>query len=410
MNKNIIIGMCMFIILVSSVSAFGVAPSRELIPYDTQEHTFTVRVLDNDNANVAIYLKGELSEYATLDTDTLTIESNEKSFTYTIRLPEGLSPGQKTLDVMVAQVPDEPASGKATVNAGLIAIHQLKVDVPYPGEFIDGDIYVSNSKKGEPIVFTVSLINKGTQKTDANVDIIIKGLKDEEIKRLNLGNVAISTSSQSKIEGHIINELEPGEYIAEAVISYGGKTKSLEKNFHSGDMMIDINTVSVKDFKLGTVAKFYVGIENKWNQPLEMYADMIVSDEQGNEIEQYKTGTMTIDARNKDIINTYWDTEGEDVGNYNIKVILNYAGKTSEKMVGVVVGINEIIVMDGISGRVISQDSNIKENRFNIVVILLIILISVNIGWFVYFKKMRKPPSTPPRTPPQSNIPLNNQI
>lgn len=397
MNKNIIIGMCMFIVLVASVTAFGVAPSRELISYDTQEHTFTVRVLNNDNIKnkVAIYLNGELAEYAKLETNILTIEGGDKSFKYTIKLPEGLTSGQKTLDVLVAQLPDESATEEHPVNAGLVALHQLKVDIPYPGQFADGKLYVSSSKKGEPLTFTVSLTNKGKEELDATVDIIIKGPTNEQIQRFNLGNKKIGVASQSKIEGQIINDLNPGEYVAEAIVQYGRETKVLSKTFYSGDMIVDINSVQAKDFRLGSVAKFDIEIENKWNQPLDVYADMTVLDSNGDEVNTYKTGTTTINALAREIINAYWDTEGLAVGNYNIKVALNYAGKTNERVVGIVVGINSIQVNDGLSGNVIGQEITTKDNKYNIVIILLIILVVINIGWFVYFKFMRKPPSTP---------------
>ncbi len=416
MRKNMILGMCMFIILFASlaanINALGVAPSRELIPYDTQEHTFTVRALNNgnDDIKVAVYLSGELAGYATVDTNMMIVnKGEEKSFKYTVKLPEGLPPGQKTLDVVVAQVPDESFDGASTVNAGLIAIHQLKVDVPYPGQFADGELYVSNSKKGEPLVFTVSLINKGKDKLNAKADIVIKGPTNEQIKRFELGEIAIESGVQGKIEGQILNELNPGEYIAEAVVQYGPETRIFRKNFYSGDMIVDINSIKAKDFRLGTVAKFDIEIENKWNQPLDVYADMTIIDSAGNEIEQYKTGTSRINTLARDVINAYWDTEGIGAGNYNVKIILNYAGKTNERIMSMVVGIDDITVVDSLSGLATGTASTNKDAKFNVVIILLIVLIGVNIGWFVYFKMMRKPPNAPPQ-PPQANIQSNNQI
>ena len=296
---------------------------------------------------------------------------------------------------MVAQLPDETAPEGSTINAGLIAVHQLKVDVPYPGQFAEGVLYVSSSKKGEPLTFTVSLTNKGKEGLDATVDIVIKGPTNEQIQRFNLGNKKIAVATQSKIEGQIINDLNPGQYIAEAIVQYDGETTVLRKEFYSGDMIVEINSVQAKDFRLGSVAKFDIEIENKWNQPLDIYADMSVMDKNGNEVGTYKTGTTNINALARQVINAYWDTESMDVGNYNVKVVLNYAGKTNEQIIGMVVGIDSIQVTDGLSGRVIGQPVETKDNKFNIVIILLIILIAINIGWFVYFKVMRKPPNTP---------------
>jgi hypothetical protein len=383
----------LFIIIAAAVNAYGIAPSRDLIPFDMKEHTFTVRIVNSEHKDftMAIYLSGELKDYATLDTTLvkLTKDDQEKSITYTIKLPNTLEPGQRDLDVLFIELPQDYQSDTSNVKAGVATIYQLKIDVPYPGTYADGTLYVSNAKKGEPIIFTTVLYNKGQNDILADVDIIIKGPTNEEIRRFKLGQASIPKGSQGKIEGSITNDLNPGEYVAEAIIQYNGETAVLRKVFYSGDMFIDVKSVDTSTFKIGTVATFDVNIENKWNQPInDVYADVTVLDNKGNSVSTYKSGTVSISPLGTQSIRAYWDTKDNTIGNYDLKIILNYAGKTTEKIFKTVIGIDSIKVSDFTSGQVIASGTA-GDSKYTLVLILLLVILVINIGWFVYFKFLK---------------------
>lgn len=383
----------LFIILAAAVSAYGIAPSRELIPFDTNEHTFSVRIINSESkdATIAVYLSGELKDYATLDKNIvkLTKDQSEYVVTYTVKLPDNLTPGQRSLDVLFVELPKDYQSDTNEVKAGIVTIHQLLVDVPYPGTYADGTLYVSNAQKGEPIIFTTALVNKGKEDITADVDIVIKGPTNEELKRFKLGQAKIPAGTEGKIEGSIPNTFNPGEYAAEAIVNYNGETAVLQKTFYSGDMFIDVTSVNSDSFRIGAVAKFNITIENKWNQPIDnVYADVTVLDDKGNGISTYKSGTVTIKPLGTQEIMAYWDTKDSPVGNYDLKIILNYASMTTERIFHTVVGIDTIKISDFVSGNVITSQGN-DSSKYTLVMVLLIIVIIINIGWFVYFKFLK---------------------
>ena len=65
---------------------------------------------------------------------------------------------------------------------------------------------------------------------------------------------------------------------------------------------------------------------------------------------------------------------------------LNYASKTSERIFEVYVGQDSFSKKSAVTGEVISS----TDKRDSIIMLVLVILVAVNIFWFVYVKKLKK--------------------
>lgn len=401
LNIFIILALAIFIFSTIDVHALGVAPSRKIVDYSLGEQSYDIRIINNENKDmrVMIYFQGELSEYASIDKNIITVNSDEseKTIRYKINVPAGLSPGTKKLDVMMLELgenidTDKLELDKTIIFSTVLIVHQLRVNVPYPGVFAEGILYISEANVNDTLTFTVNVLNKGTQEIkNINGELVIKGPTNEEIKRIQSGTIAsIDAGQAEKLTINTIADMNPGVYYAEFIVHYNDKQFVLRDTFRVGSQSIDIEAIRVENFKLGTIAKFDVDLLNRWNQPVRsVYADMKVLNSQSVEVAAFRTSPIDINPLSRDTLTGYWDTKGMDVGTYDIKVILNYESTSIEKIFKTVVGIDSIKIQDSsLSGQVIASEG--VGNKLSLLYILVIISIVFNIGLFIYFKFMRK--------------------
>lgn len=401
-NKLIVfIYMALFVILFSSINAhaLGVAPSRKVVDYNIGTQSYDISIINNENKdmNVFIYFQGELAEYASISQNTIHIGSNEaeKKISYKLDLPAGLAPGPKKLDVMALELQEDINTediDKTMIFSTVLIVHQLRVNVPYPGAFAEGVLYISEANVNEMMTFTVNVLNKGTQPIqDVHGEVVIRGPTNEEIKRIQTGTInSIASGQAEKLSVSALADMNAGLYTAEFIVNYNDKQFVLRDDFMVGSQSIEIEGINVETFKLGTIAKFDVGLLNKWNQPIDtVYADMEVLTDQSVKIASFKTSPVNLMQLSRGTITGYWDTKGIDVGTYDVKVILNYEGRTLERIFRTVVGIDSIRLQDSsLSGQVISSEGD--GNKLSLLYILIIVSIVFNIGLFIYFKFMRK--------------------
>ena len=159
--------------------------------------------------------------------------------------------------------------------------------------------------------------------------------------------------------------------------------------FNVGQLIIDILSIEVNNFKLGGIAKFDIFLENKWGEDLKnVYAEMILNDQKGNEIVRFKSANEDINKNSKNKLSAFWDTAGFKEGTYNGKVVVYYNDKSTEKQLRAVVTLNSIKTeFVGVTAEAISVGA---VGNQGILILLVFVLVAVNVGWFVYFKRKIK--------------------
>lgn len=401
-QRNAFTIMLMLIILgvLSSafVSGLGVAPSREILSYDTQEHSYTVRAVNNEHKDmtVLIYAQGELAQYATVSEKQLDISSyeGEKSFSYAIKLPENLEPGTRNLSIVIIEVPphtDIPDTQASTIVSTVSVKYQLRVNVPYPGKYAEGVLYITESQEKNAVTITTNIVNKGVERINsASVETVIRGPTNQELARLKSENV---NGIDSKSYGQVVQTWtasNPGEYYAEVIVNYDDKQFIIKRTFTVGNYNVEIKSLVVKNFKLGTVAKFDMDILNNWNQNINnAYGEIKIMDKQGNQLDSVKTVNFDMSAQSTTTISTYWDAKNIKVGEYDLRAIVYYLDKSTERLFKAVIGIDSIEIADqGSTAAVIAAKSEGKQ--LSLFYILVIISLIVNVAWFVYYKFLRK--------------------
>jgi hypothetical protein len=96
-----------------------------------------------------------------------------------------------------------------------------------------------------------------------------------------------------------------------------------------------------------------------------------------------------VPALGKSKIISYWDTTGVATGKYTAAIKLAYAGKTTEKSYDLNVNLDSIKVAGTPTGNVVGADSKAISGN-TLIMLLVIVLIAANIGWFVFFNKRLK--------------------
>jgi hypothetical protein len=119
---------------------------------------------------------------------------------------------------------------------------------------------------------------------------------------------------------------------------------------------------------------------------------MQILDQKGNKVDEIKTNTYSLEPYGEETVSGYWDTQGVLVGEYDINVIVNYQGKTSEKLFETVVGADSILTKEtgSLSAQVVGSEEKPSDTKVSFLTIIVLVLIAVNVGVFLYFKKFMK--------------------
>jgi len=406
MKTKIILYIVIMILLVYNAAAIGLAPSRNVIDFKPNlEKELSFRIVNNENEQLrlAVYPRGELSDYINLEKNLYVIEPSQREVTvnYDVALPNELNPGVRQADILVIPIPEESAvivteqgevifdQKQGIVTAKIALMHQLRVNVPYTGKYLTGQLHVAEANVNETVAFTISLFNLGKENIEnVKATIIVKGPTNEEIAVIRTDETSINSQDESKLVGLWKANTGSGKYYAEAIVEYDGKTFLLSKVFNVGNKKIEIESLSVDDFRLGTIAKFDVLLRSRWNERIpNVYANMKVMDASGTIISDFKTSSIDMEPYQSKGISGYWDTQNVEPGEYDVNVEVNYLDQKTEKLFETVVSFDRIDVKNALAGRVVGGERAMSDS---VLVLIVIILIAINIGWFVYFKRKRR--------------------
>ncbi len=400
-NKKLIGMLVSFIVitifLVHNVEALGISPGRKTFNFESNlKETVEFKILNNDHRDMQalIYVEGDLAEYVALQDVMLNIKASDdfKMSKYEIRLPSKIEkPGTHEARIVVREVPVDAAIKGSHVGATASVVTQLHVIVPYPGKYAEVELKISETGAGQPLTFIVPVNNYGTQNIVKAKGIIdIYGPTNDKITSLETDSLGIKSKERGELVTVWEGDINPGKYFVIVTVTYDGETATAEKVFSVGDLAIDILDVTVKDYKLGGIAKFNILVESKWAEDLaDVYAEMTVT-QNGDEIIRFKSASETVKALAKEELIAYWDTEGIKEGTYDAKLALYYGDRSTERELKAIVSLNSIEVsFIGATGKAVGLTSS-SLNKDSMYMIALFLLIGINVAWFAYFKRRNK--------------------
>jgi hypothetical protein len=395
MTKNkLMLWIMMFLIVTNLALAIGISPIRKVVDFEpNQEIDLELKIHNEQHKDMKalVYARGELAEHIGIIDSLVAISSQEsdKIAKYRLKMPASFDkPGVHKSELVVTEYPSSFGTEQQTmVSATASVVSELWVRVPFPGKYAEAELYIDSNN--EDVNFAISLMNFGKEDIKkAKATIKILGATYEEIANIETNEISIKSKEQGKLAGRWKADVNPGKYRAVVEISYDEKKLVLEKNFDIGNLFIDIKKIEVADFSLGQVAVFDITLESKWNEKISnVYGEMTVLDEAGTEYMTFKTASIDIPAMGEGVLKAYWDTRDVKVGKYNLRLLIHYSEKVTEKLIESEVNIDSIRTELGPTAQVLASPTS---GRDTFLTILVIILVVINVGWFVFFIKWKK--------------------
>ena len=397
-TKKLIISILIVIsilFLVQDVNTLAVTPGRVTLDFKPNSHQnieFTVINDEHQDFKAVINVEGDLSEFIKLDKDSIKFKADEESKTlsYEVELPHELEkPGLHTANIIISKELSEKEKEDIFIGTSVAVVTQLYVRVPYPGKYAEVDLTVSEANVNEEVRFFVRVSNFGTEDINKVSGVIeILGPTNELIKTVETNEISIKSKQREELTaGWLAEGVNPGKYYAVAKVRYDGKSARAETVFGVGGLLLDLLDISIKNFRLGGVAKFDILVQNLANEKLEnIYAEMIVKDNNA-EVARFKSTTENIEPLEKKELIAYWDTESVKEGTYDATLILHHGDKTIEKQIKVFVTLDSIET-SLFGGRAVAVGKGLRKETM--IFLLVTVLILINIGWFIYFKKRKR--------------------
>ena len=392
--KKLFFGLAVLIILISNISALGVTPGRttiDFVPGLEKTIEFSIINPESENMNLIIVPQGELKDYISVEKSSMEFGSSDssKQIIYSVKLPQSLSPGLHKAEIVVAQMPDKfSQAGETSVGAILAVATQLYVNAPYPGKYAEASLNIFPEKDGT--AFIIPVLSKGEfgiAKVKAEIDIY--NFLNEKIVTIYTDEISIPGKSRGELRA-VAKALNSGQYRAVATLIYDENSITLEKEFSVGKKNLDLISVDVNDFSLGSIAKFEMLVENKWSDAITgVYTEMVIYGADGNILATFKSPASDIAPFSKSLLVSYWDTKGVKKSTYLSSLFLKYGENSEKRDLSLEVMNNKINVIG--LGYVISesksQEGLFVNNLLVILVILIVILLVLNIAWFLFIRR-----------------------
>ncbi|MBU0760847.1 MAG: hypothetical protein KJ600_01985 [Nanoarchaeota archaeon] len=386
-----------FVLFASNAAGLGAFPGRatiDFVPGLEKTVTFTIVNSDQKDVTVVVSAQGELEEYISISENVIKMKADEpsKEISYTLKLPQTLTPGLHTADVVVVQLPEQFVdTGQMSVGAAVAVLTQVYLDVPYPGKYAEANMNVLGEPDGS-MRFVISLDSKGEfdiVRAAGSIDIFTS--LNEKIASVKTNEIGLSAGRRGELVATWDSRSMPsGLYRAVAEVVYDEETMTIEKEFGVGRQRLSLEGIEVNDFSLGEIAKFEVLVKNEWSEKITgAFIEMMVYSEAGNVLADFKSANYDIEPLEQELMVAFWDTEGVKEGNYDSILYLRYldASDKIDLSLGVLKNSIEIVGF----GYVISKQALEGKNLTYILIGVIGFLVVANLSWFLLLRKrMRK--------------------
>ncbi|MBU0456913.1 MAG: hypothetical protein ABH824_03010 [Nanoarchaeota archaeon] len=324
-----------FLLIISSITAIGIAPAVIKVDYSPGiTNTFTFFIVQI-NGNVKLEAYGDLASEITLSKDILITEgsTNEVEITYTIG---NLTPGKHSLYLKATEIPKEEYGKKSTISALGAIVGRIETYVPYPDKYAAISLeYEPKVKLGDKAYFTVTLENQGSITIDkASGQVKIMDLKENELVSVPLTEVfGISKQNKNKLYAEWNTEgTTPGKYKIKAIVDYDGNITGISGfNIWIGDINLEVLNMTPIEFPKNQISSVNLLVKNVWNEGILFYADLLIKDVDGKILKKTTSQTLSISQWRTENVNIFVDTNGLELGDYDAEVILHYSEKEARK-------------------------------------------------------------------------------
>jgi len=399
MKAKIITIFVMVLLFATMVKAIGVTPGRTTLNFEPgleKEVKFTVLNNEHKDVKLAIYARGTLADYVEIPTGEVELKAEEdsKELIYKVKLPEEMEePGLHEAEIVIREVTIGKGEKDISIGAMQAVITQLHAYAPYPGKYIViARVDIVERKTSNEILFFVPLINFGEEDVkSAKATITLMDMYGNIIEEIGTDEQPVPAKGRAELKASMdSSKLTAGIYEAIVEVVYDGLTTVAKSAFYTDDFLLVPLDISVRDFTLGEIAKFNILVENIGNAEIRDAYSLMLLDKEGRDIANLKSVPVDFKPFEKKEIASYWDTKDVKAGEYGGEFILRYGDKSDERAVRTVVEKNSIKTeIIGVTGYAIREEGLAPEGASPLIYVIIILVI-MNIGWFVFYFLSRR--------------------
>lgn len=336
-SKKVIWAM-LLILLSPAVYAIGISPSTIEIWYEPNKelsYDYFVKINGQGPQQAVMYTKGDINESITLEKTFVELQPDVwTKFSFKIKFPPTLSPGLHDNRVGIVESSGPNIEGGIGVIAGVESV--LLIRSAYPGRYLTLEKFeIPTGEVNKPIELTIELRNLGEEGVnDARARIDIKNSAGEVVTALTTEGVSIKQKETGVLKTQWQTST-PGVYSATGIVIYDENRLELpEQTFNVGELTIEITNTSAPPVLKGEIAKVYADIKSIWNSEIkDVYAELEVKGQNGLVVGKSESPTVNIPPWSTKNLVLYWDSKEMEIGEYQGKITLHYAGKTDEELV-----------------------------------------------------------------------------
>jgi len=388
-----------FLIFIPNVYSLGITPGKTTVNYEKGQEINTggvIQILNNEHKNIEIVLmiKNEVDEsikvFLSENKINLLPSEESKDIKYKLNIPASFDgePGAHSIDIVALEVPKAKEDG-TFVGATVAVVSQLEIYVPYPGKYLDADLNVLDAEQNSTAVFVVPIINRGELGIgEARAIIDVYSNLNQKIDTIQTDYLPVNPGQRTELSAKWNVSVPSGDYLAKVSLFYDGETRNFEKAFSIGTKKLSIESILVNNFQLGEIAKLQILVENRWNKNLEnVYANLLVYNKRSDVMADIKSSTESVGALTKKELIAYWDTVGVAEGEYNGKLMVYYDQKSADNNLVLKVSQDSLDIV-GVGYAIRPSGGSEGINITTILLVLVILLLIVNLAWFVFFRRI----------------------
>ncbi len=325
MNKTVLWCLLLLSLFNFAFAATGVSPAAVNINFEpNKEQTFTFMFVNDAENRSEFYLEGELKEYFSITSHEII--GGNSIITVYMKLPEAV---QKSGTNRVYVGCREKSTEK-----GISISYNIKpvinIEVPYPNKYVDIDLKVNYTNKGENSAYDLYIVNRGKEDVVVLPELELKS-GSNLVKMIYLEGKTLSSLNNTHYKGFInTSDISSGDYNITASVEYGGHLPRTETRLlRIGELTIQINNYT-NLFKKDKIIYMNVEIESFWNNRIDNV--FINGSVVGYPEKKFQSPTYSISPWDMASFSVFIDTEDLEQ-EFQVILNVNYEGKITTKIV-----------------------------------------------------------------------------
>jgi hypothetical protein len=219
---------------------------------------------------------------------------------------------------------DCPGGGTMCGRAAVCAAIQFMV--LYPGINPIVGLSAPNVNRDQPVDFSVSVENLGKEGiSSATGRIDVFNINKEKVGDAGIEAKPVKSAAKENLNARFETAgLLPGNYSATAYVDADGEKREANASFRIGTLEIKVLS-HTKELATGGIKRFVTKVESVWNDPLDVFANVQISD--SNNSVASKTSTNRLKPWQTLDLEAFIDTSKLEEKEYDVRIELFYAEK-----------------------------------------------------------------------------------